>query len=247
MPSTSETGHAKNAANFHDLIAFVVGYGATYNPSNAAIAFAALNTKSTAADASLAATNAALADYTNAVNARENHFLDFEPLLTRVVNAAAASSLSPGVMDDIRSIVRKLRGGRAKPAAPDVPDNPATPEDESSTSHSASQMSYDQRVENLDKLIQLLATQPGYAPNEVPLQVVSLQAVLTQLRGDNIALATAVTALSNSRIARDEVLYHETTGLVSLALNVKTYIKSLFGATSPQYAQVSGLKFVRRD
>ena len=33
MPSTSETGHAKNVANFEDLISFCNGYGATYNPS----------------------------------------------------------------------------------------------------------------------------------------------------------------------------------------------------------------------
>ena len=31
MASTSETGHAKNVANFQDLIEFVTGYGATYN------------------------------------------------------------------------------------------------------------------------------------------------------------------------------------------------------------------------
>jgi len=29
----SETGHAKNVANFEDLISFATGYGATYNPS----------------------------------------------------------------------------------------------------------------------------------------------------------------------------------------------------------------------
>lgn len=33
MASTSETGHAKNVANFQDLIEFVTAYGATYNPS----------------------------------------------------------------------------------------------------------------------------------------------------------------------------------------------------------------------
>jgi hypothetical protein len=33
MASTSETGHAKNVANFQDLISFVTSYGATYNPS----------------------------------------------------------------------------------------------------------------------------------------------------------------------------------------------------------------------
>ena len=29
MASTSEVGHAKNVANFQDLIEFVTGYGAT--------------------------------------------------------------------------------------------------------------------------------------------------------------------------------------------------------------------------
>ena len=33
MASTSETGHAKNIANFQDLISFCEGYGATYNPT----------------------------------------------------------------------------------------------------------------------------------------------------------------------------------------------------------------------
>jgi hypothetical protein len=37
MASTSETGHAKNVANFQDLIAFVKGYGTTYNPSKSAL------------------------------------------------------------------------------------------------------------------------------------------------------------------------------------------------------------------
>ena len=45
MPSTSETGHAKNVANFQDVIAFVIGYGATYNPSKAALKLASLQAK----------------------------------------------------------------------------------------------------------------------------------------------------------------------------------------------------------
>ncbi|MGB7200743.1 MAG: hypothetical protein WBD16_00595 [Pyrinomonadaceae bacterium] len=39
------------------------------------------------------------------------------------------------------------------------------------------------------------------------------------------------------------VLYDLDTGLVTLAVFVKKYVKALFGAASPQYDQVSGLKF----
>ena len=53
MPSTSETGHAKNVANFEDLISFCNGYGATYNPSKDALTSAKLTDLQTNAKASL--------------------------------------------------------------------------------------------------------------------------------------------------------------------------------------------------
>jgi len=43
--STSETGHAKNVANFKDLIAVCTGPGSSYNPANASIKPAELNSK----------------------------------------------------------------------------------------------------------------------------------------------------------------------------------------------------------
>ena len=49
MASTTETGHAKNVATFEDLISFCTGYGATYNPSKAALKLPALTTQNTEA------------------------------------------------------------------------------------------------------------------------------------------------------------------------------------------------------
>ncbi|MBI4929199.1 MAG: hypothetical protein HY841_00430, partial [Bacteroidetes bacterium] len=49
MASTTETGHAKNVANFEDLISFCTGYGTSYNPSKAGIKLPALNTQFTGA------------------------------------------------------------------------------------------------------------------------------------------------------------------------------------------------------
>ena len=54
MASTSETGHAKNVANFQELIAFVTGYGATYNPNKNALKLPQLNALYTASQASIA-------------------------------------------------------------------------------------------------------------------------------------------------------------------------------------------------
>ena len=59
----------------------------------------------------------------------------------------------------------------------------------------------------------------------------------------NKELSTAFTNISNSRIARDKVLYKDITGLVPIANDVKKYIKSVFGASSAEYAQVKSIEF----
>jgi hypothetical protein len=86
-------------------------------------------------------------------------------------------------------------------------------------------------------------TSSGYEPNETELQVATLTDYSTRLKGANTAVINAATPLSNARIARDEALYADETGLVALAALVKKYVKSVFGGDSPQYRQISGLQF----
>lgn len=59
----------------------------------------------------------------------------------------------------------------------------------------------------------------------------------------NDAVTAAATPLSNARITRNDELYGTDTGLCDLAGLVKKYVKSLYGADSPQYKQISGLEF----
>ena len=63
------------------------------------------------------------------------------------------------------------------------------------------------------------------------------------MKTKNTAVITAATALSNTRIARNDILYKATVGLVGVVQEVKKYVKSAFGATSSQYKQISGLPF----
>ena len=242
----SETGHAKNVANFEDLISFCTGYGTSYNPSNASIKLAALNTLNTSAKYSLTAINAVLPPWKNAINARDIVFAPLSKLITRVVNSLDSSNVSRQSVADAKTFARKIQGKRASDKLPPVADDPNTPEDESQKSISASQMSFDNRIENLDKLIQLLASLTGYTPNENDLKVTSLTALLADMRTKNTAAINAFTPLSNARIARNNILYATGTGLVDIAGEVKKYVKSVFGGTSPQYKQVSGLQFTKR-
>jgi hypothetical protein len=84
MPNYYETGHAKNVANFQDLIAFCTGYGATYNPTKNALKLPQLNTLYTTANYALADVIAKNRAYNDAVNARINAFNGLRPLCTRL-------------------------------------------------------------------------------------------------------------------------------------------------------------------
>ena len=120
MPSTIETGHAKNVATFEDVISFCTGYGATYNPSKANLKLIALNPQLTTALAALQTVKTAKTAYDNATNAREIAFTPLKPLATKIINALAATDAASQTIDDARTVVNKIQGRRAK--AVTVPD-----------------------------------------------------------------------------------------------------------------------------
>jgi hypothetical protein len=242
MASTNETGHAINVANFEDLIGFCSGYGAAYNPSKASIKIPALQALLTNGQGVLAAIKTTKTDLDNATNAREIAFKPLKKLCTKVINALAATDAASQTNDDASTANFKIQGRRAGAKAVAKPAKDGQKAEESNT-NSVSQQSFDGQVENFAKLIQTLTSEPLYTPNEPELQVQSLNAVLDDLKIRNSAVILATTNASNARINRDKVLYADLTGLYNIAQAVKQYVKSVFDASSPQFKQVSGIKF----
>lgn len=245
MASTTEQGHNRNAANFDKLIINCTSYGITYNPNKAALKIVAMQAQATAAKNSLTTVNALTPAYKNAVSARVAAFKPFDKLITRVNNALKASDTTQEVDDSAKTIVRKLQGRRATAKATEEEKKIASDAGKEIVEISTSQMSYDSRLDNFDKLIKLLSSVSQYAPNEVDLKITALTALYTDLKAKNLAVINAETPLNNARIARNDVMYKDNVGLVDVAADVKTYIKSVFGATSPQYKTVSSLKFTK--
>ncbi|NTU50653.1 MAG: hypothetical protein HGA87_07270 [Desulfobulbaceae bacterium] len=243
MASTSETGHAKNAANFELLLTYVSSLGTAYNPTKAALKLAAMQTQLTSAKNSITAINAAYPAYANATAAREAAFAPLSKLVTRIGNALKATDASNQVIDNANTIIRKLQGRRAtQKSATEPPVNPEATATEPKTV-SASQMGYDNRLDNFDKLVKLLASIPQYAPNEADLKVAALTTLYNDLKAKNLAVITTEAPLINARIARNGIFYTDNTGVVDISTDVKLYIKSIYGATSEQYKAISGLKF----
>ena len=238
MASTSEVGHAKNVANFQDLIEFVTGYGATYNPSKNSLKLPQLIALKASADATLADVITKNTNYNNKVNERITAFSGLKSLSTRLVNALQTTDATTETIGNAKTFNRKMQGKKA--SSLQTPTDPNTP---APTTISTSQQSYDQLIQHLAGLTSVLEAETSYTPNETDLQVATLQTKIADLSAKNTAVATAYASISNSRIARNETLYSSSTGLVETANEVKKYIKSVFGASSPQFAQVKGIQF----
>lgn len=245
MASTSETGHAKNVANFEDMISFCTGYGGNYNPSKPAIQLPSLTMLHSNAQIAIANVNSANTAFINATNARQISFANLKPLATRLVNALDATDASDELVKDAKTLNRKVQGSRK--GKDTKPETPPTPPDTAAEDKkiSVSQQSYDSLIENLGRLGELVASEPTYMPNEPDLQIPALQAFHNNLKATNTAVINATTAISNARIARNQILYAPKTGLYDIAMEVKKYVKSVFGATSPEYKQVSKIKFTK--
>lgn len=241
MASTSEVGHAKNVANFQNLIAFVTGYGASYNPSKNVLKLPQLLALKAVADAKLADVVAINTAYNNKVSERQNAFSGLKSLSTRLVNALQTTDATDQIISDAKGFNKKMQGQRASATA----TSPADPNTPAPSTISSSQQSYTQQIQHFAGLISVLESEPSYTPNETDLQIATLQAKQNELTTKNNEVVTAYTNISNARIARNTTLYNTDGSIFEVASEVKKYIKSIYGTTSPEFAQVKGIKFTK--
>lgn len=243
MTSTSEVGHAKNVANFEDLIAYCTAYGASYNPSKAALQLTSLNTLLTTAQTEIGNVATAKNTFDTITGDRQLIFEPLKPLATKVFNYLSVTDATEQTILDAKTINNKLQGRRSGT----VTETPPTEGDGEggNNSVSVSRQSYDSLTENFAAFVDLVSSVPSYTPNETELTVASLSTFLINLQTANTNVINAEVVYSNARILRNDILYAENTGLVAIALDVKKYVKAVFGATSPQYKQISGIKFTK--
>lgn len=251
MSGFYETGHVKNVANFQLLITYCQNLAEKYNPGKPSLALAALEAKLQQANDEMQNVIAAKRTFDNATNLRRNTFADLKPFVTKVINAYAVSGATALAIADANGIKRKIHGVRAvkkqevQPAA-DTAATTAQPNTAAAPAPkyiSASQLSYDNQIDQMKKLVELLTADKYYLPNEKELQTVSLTAKLDDMKASTAEQMKSGTKFNDALTQRDAVLYDPASGLVPIALEVKKYVKSIFGAKSPQFKQVNGISF----
>jgi hypothetical protein len=71
MATASETGHAKNVANFNELISTILGYGPDYNPTKTSLKTESMQSTSLLARKAIDAVNNSLSLYSISIASRD--------------------------------------------------------------------------------------------------------------------------------------------------------------------------------
>jgi hypothetical protein len=242
MASTTETGHASNVDSLGLLNTHIASFGASYNPSNPAIAYSALVQLEADARQAVDGVSLAVARFQQAAASRDAAFRELRPITTRIINTLKATTTSSHIVANANAIVRRLRGKRAKPLAAK-----ATPAAASATPqaqhHSVSHLSFSSRADSFDELVTLLASIPEYSPNEEALTLIALRAFVQRLHSSIAACNSTAAALSAARNTRNQLLYDPTTGVYAASQAAKAYVRALFGGTSPEFKEARKVVF----
>ena len=235
MASVSEVGHGKNAANLASGIQILEEMGNLYNPTNPNIFLPNLNTIKAELNNVITVLNTKKPIYKNAVANREILIAPLSKKTTKSLNFFKSLNVSATDKENVANQVKKIRGDKSPKKI-----NPETTE---SDAISTSQMSYDNRIANLDTYINQLSSHPQYVPNETEIQVASLQAYHQELATASSQVNAAGNALLTARKNRNEVLYTNENNVIKLMQEVKAYLKSLGDAGTPYYKAFVKLKF----
>lgn len=241
MASLTESGLARTVANSDKFVKSIVKIPG-YNPSNPNLSCEAIQKASANVKDAMLAVSRASAVYKNAIRLREIGFELLNKFASRIYNTLKASDKNRSD-ETAKEYVRKIQGRRAG-AKRSAEEKKADLEAGIQYNEvSASQMSFDSRLENFSKLINVAVATPSYAPNEEDLKIESLNGLLGDLQQKNIAVIEAQTVLYKARALRNELLNKDETGLIDIMLSAKAYLKGAFGPSSPEFKEVSGLSF----
>ena len=238
MASVSETGHNKNVTNLETLIIRCEGLGGAYNPSNSQITIPSLTAFYQESKQLVKEVKTTEAPFNEVEGRRKLVFKPLKPTGTKFLNALKGANAPSSVVADAETINRKLQGKRADNSPTETPIG-EIPKDKVSVS----QQSYEMQVDHFEKLIEVGTIEPSYNPNEVPLKIATLNAYKDELFAINTEVKTKYVPYSNALKNRNAKLYNPETGIVIVTQQVKNYVKSAFGATSPEYKSISKLVF----
>jgi len=231
-----ETGHAKNVANLQKLIERIKTYS-NYNPSIDNLKISEVEALYNKSIVSLNNIKDKRVANKEAIYKRQELYKNLKSKSTRVINLLDILSLKDGTFSHAKSLNKLIQGNNKSIKKED------TYSEDETKSISKSRQSYTEVAENFSKLVQLLETINTYIPNTEDLKTENLKIYHKNLVNITTEVNKTEAELKTELITRNKILYNKENGLYEIAQNIKKYIKSLFGAKSPQYSNISRIIF----
>lgn len=223
----------------NELIGYCTGYGGKYNPGRQNLRIENLQVQLEAVRQVLDKVKETKVHFENEVNVRRQVFDQVPEIASRVMSILEASGVSAEKLADARMVIREIEGRRVyvkptlkKEAAPD----PTT------VKRSRFQLAYASKADWFEMLVQTIAMEPRYQPNEQELSVEALNIKVEELHSLNQRVTEARVSWSNARVQRDELMQGNEQSVVMIGRAIKRYLRGLYGYGSPQYEQVKGIK-----
>ncbi len=231
----------KTMQAFKELIGYCTGYEGKYNPGRPNLRIENLQVQLEAVRQVLEKVKETKVHFENEVNARKQVFDQLPALASSVMRILEASGASEEKLADARMLIREI-DGRKLPAKPNLKKE-GTAATEPTVKRSHLQLAYVSKADWFEKLVQTVAMEPLYLPNEATLSIEALNKKVEELHRLNQRVTETRVPWSNARVQRDVLIFGKGESLVMIARAVKKYLRGIFGYNSPQYAQVKGIKF----
>ena len=258
MKKSNDSGHVKNSAQFNEAVEYVSNIGVNYNPSNIQIQLSTLQTISAEIKVVLDGMAKVEPIYKEAIYNRQNVFNNLDQFTSKALNALSSCDVDYKILSEAKSISKKILGsskpkkkGEPPPEDLEVIMNAVTETDESGITeevtnkrtNSTSQRGFDRRSNNFTKFCFLLSSIPEYIPNETELQISELNIFQQKVADTNKLAVKAINLMTDARIARDTLFYTRKNNAYETFKKIKSYVKSIYGASAPQSRAVSKLSF----
>lgn len=231
--SSSETGYAKNAANFKDLIIQLKNLEGDYQPPKPSLNIEALEAISIKSEELMRTLSQLAPIYNQCVDKQELIFSTQNNLVTRSYNYLKVVVDNPGDLETIKTIADKIRGVNKK----------TDPVEEGKTNHSQAQTSYDNKLENFKRYIDALQNTKVYLPLESDIKLETFNDLAVKMGEALTAVALSKSPVDVARKNRYNFFYADKTGLVDIANDIKTYSRAVLKKDHQLYKAIQDIKF----
>ncbi|WP_207422080.1 hypothetical protein [Desertivirga brevis] len=238
MEFPSETSHAKNVSNFGSLLVSIEVLGNLYNPGKEGLKLVHLKTLHRQGKSVMQGVALSLGVYAAAVESRRKAWEGIDSLAKRILDVYEKSEEESSKTSSLSTLLNQVKGDSGSFA------EHVTVQQGLKFNALLSRLSFEERLDSFEELISMISESSVGASERGLLLITSLHALQSNFRSKNINVKLAEAALNTARYNRDVLLYKQENNLVSVAEEVKDYIKNTLGPSFSQYMQIMDMTFI---